>query len=224
VIFKDYYIQINEKRKKLVEVTTKDAYWHFTEEIAERPTSETKWQEETGLNFDKEDWAAIYTNIYSVTNQAKLISFHYKITHRTLACKKNLLKWKIKEDAMCELCKTDIDNIEHHLVACPTIIIFWNNFFNWWKATMSMTFPVDTYDIIFGISNLNKDDVITNLNYMLLQGTYFIYQNRQMSKTPEIYEFLVQCKKGLNIMEINMANKGQEKKFEKIWAPLSEIL
>jgi hypothetical protein len=117
-----------------------------------------------------------------------------------------------------------VDGIEHHLLACPKIIKFWNTFFKWLKISMSMSFPVDTYDVLFGIPNPNKDSLITQLNYMMLQGTFYIYKTRQGRKIPDIYEYLITCKKALNMLQINMIDKGKEKYYEKVWAALHEVL
>ena len=223
VVFKDFFVMINNQRKKLEEITTKDLYWHLVQSKCKRPTSENKWQEETGLNFNVKDWEEIYMNIYKVTRDTKLITFKFKVTHRILACKRNLQRWKIKDDNLCDMCGNETDNIEHHLLACSKILPFWDSFFNWWKISMKMAFPVDTYDVILGIPNQNDDVTVNQLNYMLLQGTYFVYSCRQQDNTPELYNFLMICKNELNKLQIIMTDKGQEEKFTKSWKTLYEI-
>jgi hypothetical protein len=154
----------------------------------------------------------------------KILSFQYKITHRILACKKNLKIWNIALENLCDVCHNEIDGIEHHLVACPVLLQFWNNFFTWWKAVSEMSFPVDTYDIIFGIPNPNEDATICHMNYLILHAIYYIYVTKLKKNTPKIYEFIMEIKNSLNILQINMENKGQQKKFGLKWAPLLEIL
>jgi hypothetical protein len=223
VIFNDYFVMIQDVRKKLKELTTKEVYWHLLNKICKRPTSEVSWEEETGLNFDEKDWESIYMNVLKITRDTKLLSFHFKITHRTLACKQNLYRWKIKLDNICDLCQNETDSIEHHLLACPQILPFWDRFFHWWKTSMKMLFPVDTYDVLFGIPNPNNDVTITQLNYMLLQATYYIYVCRQRSAKADLYEYLRICKKELTICQINLAAKGQEAKSS-IWEPLLDVI
>ena len=224
VIFNDYFVMIEDVRKKLQELTTKEVYWHLLKKICKRPTSENSWEEETGLNFDEKEWESIYTNVLKTTRDTKLISFHFKITHRILACKRNLYRWKIKLDNICDLCQNEIDSIEHHLLACPQILPFWDSFFHWWKTTMKMSFPVDTYEVIFGIPNPNNDVTIMQLNYMLLQATYYIYVGRQRSAKADLYEYLMICKKELRICQINLTAKGQEAKYASIWEPLFDVI
>jgi hypothetical protein len=223
-VFTDYHITIQGIEKKLIETDTKEAYWHLMKKVTSRATSEVKWEEDAGIMYDEEQWEQVYTYPYNLTKDVRILSFQYKITHRILACKRNLMTWKITNDNLCDVCEKEIDGIEHHLVACTELLKFWDSLFNWWKSVAKMSFPIDTYDIILGIPNPNNDLIITHMNYIILHAMYFIYRRKLKKNTPELYEFLVDIKKTLEIQEINMENKGQQKKFEKIWAPLLHIL
>jgi hypothetical protein len=223
-VFADYTVVANDKIVKLSEIRTKDVYWVLLEKKIKRPTSEEKWQMETGLNFDHDEWGKIYRNPYSLTTDTKILTFHFKITHRILACKHNLLTWQIEDNDKCNVCKVDSDFIEHHLIACPFNLQFWNAFFAWWKSNMSMLFPVDTYDILFGLVNPNSDVIILQLNFMMLHGTYYIYKSKQQGKNPELYEFLVEIKSVLDIKETNMTAKGLGGNYNKTWAPLADVI
>jgi hypothetical protein len=59
-VFKEHRIQINETSKKIVEINTKDLYWHLIQNKGKRPTSEITWEEKVGLGFDDESWAKTY--------------------------------------------------------------------------------------------------------------------------------------------------------------------
>ena len=86
----------------------------------------------------------------------------------------------MKSDKIYDLRKMDVDGIEHHLIACPDILPFWNSSFKWWRNVMLMNFPIDTYDILFGIPNPNKDNTIMQLNVILLHALYYVYQRRRV--------------------------------------------
>ena len=43
VIFTQYRVIIEEKKKQLIECYTKEVYWHYVSKLAERPTSEKTW-------------------------------------------------------------------------------------------------------------------------------------------------------------------------------------
>jgi hypothetical protein len=223
-VFADYKVTIDGNERKLVEITSKQVYTSLVDKIFKRATSEEKWEEETGINYDAEQWEYVYTFPYEITRDVRILTFQYKITHRTLACKRNLKTWKIKIDNICDVCKNETDGIEHHLVACPVLLEFWDSFFHWWKAVSKMSFPIDTYDIIFGIPNPNDDIIVLHINYLILHALYYIYVTKKTPKKPMLYEFILEAKKCLIIKQHNMENNGQQKKFEQKWAPLTEIL
>ena len=107
-VFADYNVTIDGKEKKMCELTSKDVYWHLIKKIEQRATSESKWELETGINYDENKWQYAYTYPYNLTKDVRILSFHYKITHRIFACKRNLKTWKIEKDNICDTCGGDI--------------------------------------------------------------------------------------------------------------------
>jgi hypothetical protein len=152
--------------------------------------------------------------------------FQFKVTRRTLACKYQLEKWKIKDNNICDTCNNEIDIIEHHLVACPETLAFWTNLFNWFKSVTETSIPVDTYDIIFGLPNPNEEPLIIQLNYVMLLAKYYIYVAKKKGKTLDLYLFLIECKRSLQQknMIMTIVNDKQNKKFSRTWEPLLECM
>ena len=132
--------------------------------------------------------------------------------------------WKIADTDICPRCNLEVDNIEHYLVACTQNLVFWNSLFTWWKSTVETFFPIDTYDIILGLPNPNKDAIIKILNYTLLHGIYYIHQCNRTNKIPELYQFLVDIKNTLKLKRIQMISDNKEDKFVKDWNILHEAL
>jgi hypothetical protein len=224
VVFKECKVNINEFRKNLEEIATRDIYYEILLNKVERPTSENTWQDNVGLNFDENTWANIYTRPYSLTRDSNLLAFQYKVTHRTVACKRKLKIWKIENNDICDFCGEEVEGIEHLLVACAKTHEFWSNVFNWWKALTKTFIATDTYDIIFGMTNENNDKYINEFNYILLHGIYYVYRKKKAKEHMELYTFLLECKKKLQIeSEIHISqNKGD--KFDKIWGNLLRLL
>jgi hypothetical protein len=220
VTFEDYKVTINETRKKIIEFSTKDLYWHNIKKKSERPTSEKTWEDTVGLNFEEEDWAKVYLHAYGLTRNTRILAFHFKLSHRILACKEKLYKWKIKDSDICDRCLVHIDGLEHHLIACPRIRPFWNSLFTWWKSVMLMLLPIDTYDILFGLANPNKDSIITQLNFTTLHGMYYVYNCNRKEETPVLYNFLLELKNSLICIKVGMIGEGKEEKFNKLWGEL----
>jgi hypothetical protein len=101
--------------RRIEEIKCQDIYWQLVNNINCRPTSEAKWEEKAGLNFNEDMWSIVYKNPYGLTNEAYILALHFKITHRTLACGYNLNIWKIKDSNICETCQTEIDSIWWHV-------------------------------------------------------------------------------------------------------------
>jgi hypothetical protein len=111
-----------------------------------------------------------------------------------LACGYNLAIWKIRDT---NTCLNDVDTIEHHLILPPETKTFWQQFLNWWQSTMNVIFRLDTYDLLFGVPNEEKDITINQFNFMILMARHHIY---------------------------NMAMTQQSKAFEKKWCELHDAL
>jgi hypothetical protein len=224
MIFTEYRAIVNGEKKQLVECNTKDIYWHYVNKIAEKPTSEDTWEEKVGLNLTNEEWSNTYTYPYKLTKNTRILEFQFKITHRTLACKEKLFKWKIKDNEICDRCKDEIDSIEHHLVSCIMIIPFWDSLINWWKNNMQMLFPIDTYHIILGIMNPNNDNIINQLNFVILHAMYYVYRCNQKEEKQDIYLFLIELKNTLKYMQVSMASDNKEDQFQKQWGELENCI
>ena len=155
------------------------------------------------------------------TAYTKIISFSFKVTHRILACNHKLKTWKIENSSKCKYCDEPDDVIEHHLVTCPQTKKFWDTVLNWWKISIGTSFPIDTYNILFGLTNENEDHIINSLNFIFLHGTYYIYCCKQAKSKIDTYLFLVDCKKRLLLMQQLASNEEKSTEaFEKIWGIL----
>ena len=84
------HLYVNKIRKSLLDVHTKDLYWHYIDKISQRPSSEIKWATNSSLNISPEIWKIIYTADKTLTRDSKIQSFQFKVTHRILACGYNL--------------------------------------------------------------------------------------------------------------------------------------
>jgi hypothetical protein len=82
IINTEYKIKINNIYKQLAEIKTKDIYWELLTTVAERPTSEQSWVDNSELLLTEEEWKTIYKMAYKLTRDTKLINFNFKVTHR----------------------------------------------------------------------------------------------------------------------------------------------
>jgi hypothetical protein len=175
------YIKSGKFYKALQGINTKEIYWQLVAKVSHRPTSEKKWAENLPFIIDEDMWNIIYTNDKQVTNDTYVLNLQYKITHRIMACNKNLYTWKIKNNNVCAYCR-EIDTQEHFLFECHNTYIFWKQVFNWWAANMQVWFQVDLYEIIFGIPNEFNEAIVNQINYVILYAKYYIYTEIRKKK------------------------------------------
>jgi hypothetical protein len=124
---------------------------------------------------------------------------------------------------MCDHC-SNTDTIEHFLVECQSVQIFWQQVFKWWAANLEVWFQVDTYEIIFGIPNEFNEPIVNQINFIILYGKYYVYRNKKKNKAMHLYEFLLDCKNQLEIKKEIMLSKGKEQGFQKEWGELYTCL
>jgi hypothetical protein len=223
IISKECKVYINNTEQNINENDTRDVYWYLIQTISKRPTSETKWLEKVNFIIDEPMWKIIYTNNKYITKDTDILNFQFKITHRLLACNYNLKIWKVKNNDGCDHCQC-VDTIEHFLVQCETTKSFWQQVFNWWAQNVRVWLHIDTYEVLFGIPNELNDAIINQLNFLILYGKYYVYKCKKKDNTPQLHEYLIECKKQMMLKIENETNAGTLDKFQKQWNELYESL
>jgi hypothetical protein len=131
LVFRDTSIIVNNIKRRITDLKAREIYWLLLKPIMERPTSENKWREKTNLDLNNEEWATIYTLNNDVTRDTTILNLQFKITHRILACGKNLKTWKINVNDICKTCNKHVDTIEHFMIHCEDTPTFSNHILNW---------------------------------------------------------------------------------------------
>jgi hypothetical protein len=179
----------------------------------EGASSENTWNECSDINLSEEDWEEIYLLIYKLTMDTRIIVFQFTVTHRILACNDKMYTWKVCDTKLCHC--GDLDTIEHYLVHCQAVDTFWKQF-NWWaKNGTSLSIPIQTYEIIYGLPNPNNDLVILHYNYVILQEKYYISVNKKANKTLDLYEYLLKLQRSLIMKHSHVTTDSRN--FERDW-------
>ena len=69
---------------------------------------------------------AVFQYNYKSTKDNKLREFGYKILHRILVTNRELKKFKIRNDELCDQCKKP-DSLEHTFLQCPVNVKFYHD-------------------------------------------------------------------------------------------------
>ena len=126
----------------------------------ERPFMEYKWN----LKFQGENnFKKIYTRKVINIRVNKLAETNYKILLGILPCGTNLLRWKRKTNANCDVCN-EIETIEHLLYECEYVKHIWQ------KIMELLDVEITLRDIILG-SNLSDKH-----NFIVSVVVYLIYK------------------------------------------------
>jgi hypothetical protein len=98
--------------------------------------------------------------------EIKLKEFNFKLFHGILPCNYNLMKWKIKLDAECDICK-EPQTIKHLLFECCYAKCHWN--------LVNTVFNIQiTYEQILGLDRLFVKNEITTLVSFLIYKEWLL--------------------------------------------------
>jgi hypothetical protein len=104
---------------------------------------------------------------------------------------------------------------------CNETLEFWNQIRRWWKSVTGTNFTVGIYDLIFGLPNENKDNIINQFNFLLLLARFYIYKNKQAANNKlHVYELLIEVKTKLEAMHYIPLEPNREQKIEDNWSDL----
>lgn len=116
----------------------------------------------------------------------KLKEFNFKLLHGILPCNANLVKWRIKESELCDICNSR-QTVEHLLFNCHRAVLLWDHFKDAYRT--NITFG----NIVYGFrKNDNQMNVIVTLLGFLLYKDWLIHsiENKKRSLIFPEYFFI----------------------------------
>ncbi len=207
--------------KNVSDVKCKDYYRHLIRRKKIPATAVAKW--ETMYDNVEFDWSDIYCCAFENTRETHLQSFQYKTLNRYIPCNVNLYRWKKSEMDLCSYCGLT-DTIEHFLYKCNVTKSLWECFFDWLQSVLNIYVQCSILDIIFGITNPDKDCIIRILNFCIIFVKYFIYKSKintkelSLNRLKQELRYRIMCEKCILIQQ----NKISE--YYKIWHPILVVL
>ena len=155
----------------------------------EDQTGPKRWSEKLSLN--KDVWTRIFKSLKNICKEAKLKEFQFKLTHRTIVTKKELLRFGIKMDDECLYCG-DKDSIEHSSIECAFTKLFTpQNVLNWFNRVNESQISPTTEETLFGITASSLDStIIRKFNYTALFMRHYIYSSKLNSLAISIQDFI----------------------------------
>ena len=116
----------------------------------------------------------IFRSIRGTCHENKLREFRFIFIHRIIVSRKELFRFKIKEDSHCFYCGK-ADSIDHSFINCQFTMSFTQEVLQWFNATHNSTFNPNTEEILFGLPTATNV-IKKKLDYTLLFLRYYIYR------------------------------------------------
>ena len=104
--------------------TTKPFYQLLLKKVATKNTKAySKWHVDLNLE-DTENWSQHFAKLYSITDDSKLLNFHFKLFHRIIFTNSRLFKCRLIETELCTFCNEQRETLLHLFYDCSHVRTF----------------------------------------------------------------------------------------------------
>ena len=167
-----------------LEKPTNFFYWAFLDsKTTPECKARIKWSEQ--LTIDENDWVTFYTSCFTLTKEAKLQAFQFKILHHILATNRVLFKMGISNTDRCCFCSFNRETTLHLLYECHIVKTYWLQLKEWLAKNFNLTMLINPEFIILGNSVGNR-----YVEHIKLFGKYYIYSCKLNNSHPSLPAFL----------------------------------
>ena len=220
-LYKKEVFQINTGDSlKLVSVKTKQFYLLVLDAKKCELGVIYFWQER--LNLPQQfNWNDLFKFRFGKLFNNNVKQYSFKLLHRILPFKENLVKWKIVSDMVCRQCN-ELETIFHVLLYCPDIKLYWKKITDILYNLFYIDIVVDGKIIISGYEVCDKSLLLPNLLQIFAQYTiYRMYvRSNYTAKVTDVYTLLAELKK---IFLINLNNLVKKKQIDLSQKQFSEL-
>ena len=130
------------------------------------------WQEKLEVS-QLFDWNDLFSFKFGKIFNNNVKQYNFKLLHRILPFKENLVKWKITSDIICRDCN-DVETINHVLLFCPEVKSYWKKVMDIIYFLFNIDISMDEKILLIGYDVNNQNLIL--LNFMLVVAQYTIYQ------------------------------------------------
>ena len=140
-------------------------------------------------NFEMKRFNGKYLpNCFKSTNNIKLQNFQYKYIMPIDPTNQFLTKCNVVGSVLCKFCSMEIETVSHLFWECAHVQQFWTSLSDLLRVCDS-NINITVKTITFGICHSKpKCDAIV-MNFIIVLEKYFIFQNKQNKKVPNIHVF-----------------------------------
>ena len=135
---------------------------------------------ESIFNNGDTDWRSIFTNIYNICRNQKLIQFQYKLLMRISTSRYMRHKMGIVSDNLCKQCNVsgNVETLEHIFLHCQTSKLFYSHLNRHITEHFDNDYSDHNYYYFITCNHNNS-----NINYLNLSSKWYLSRCYQM-ETP----------------------------------------
>ena len=130
------------------------------------------WQDRLSL-AEEYDWSKLLKFKFGKLFNNRVKQYNFKLLHRILPYKENLVRWKITSDMTCNHCK-QIETLDHVLLHCPQVDLFWQKLSYFIKSQFNVNIQINEKTLLIGHDVENEN--MAFLNVILVFAQYTIYR------------------------------------------------
>lgn len=172
------------------------------------------------------DWEAMYKLSFQITRETKLQSFHYRLLHRLITCKKYLHTINISTDDKCVQCGAR-DTIVHFFATCPQVKAFWEKL-SAWCLNNNLGFDLALLsegEKVLGVLDCNGNRPrFKRINWIILTAKYYLHRQKLFHAGElSLIAFLAELRNKL-LMEKQACHWARRPQKFEIWETLLKTL
>ena len=185
------YCQVEDKIIVLTKFRWKHYYSLFIEKLVSGPSAVRASKKSFSELPDRAD---CFVNIYKSSKDNKLRQFTFKVVHRIITTKKELLKYKLASDDKCPFCLNP-DSIEHTFLYCQESKEFFSKTLRWFNEYHKENVQLSNKQILFNTfdDSLPMQMPISTqrkLRLLVLLQKKYLYTCKNIVTKPNLEEFL----------------------------------
>ena len=184
----------------------------------EETNQQLKWEKEIEITLLNNDlWDTRFETLYKSTLDNKLRNFQFKFIHRRIATEKYLYDIKQKDTPLCNICKEEIQTMNHLFIVCRYSYVFWRDISQWLLDKGILLHPLSKEEICFGYCKKNYYHLV---NTIILSAKLFIYANKYKDSKPRFNVFHSQIQHLEEVEKCIAFTKGKLIFHNMKWSPL----
>ena len=182
----DINVNMNSKLVDFKMCTSKQLYWLVIEKMCQLPKSIEKWIDI--FQTDESIICSMWKGVNMYWKPSIMIELDFKIVHYCIFTNERLLKMKLIDNDLCDICSNEIEDIMHLFVKCTELY----NFHMYVSKQVEELFEncdsdqknYIVYEEIFilGLNRTIKGVNVNFINFMLSVARYCVFRRRNLVK------------------------------------------